>query len=173
MSCKSSSSQSAIVAIFTADVPLSQEIRSPVSAVCGILFRMTPENSPRIRALRMLMMMDAVVLTGLGALFIAVPRRIEAAFHFQNLPVGVDYMIGLWGCVFATVGLGYALAAVNPRRNVLWVQMGIARGVLEIVFGTVCVLRGVVTWEQASFGIFTAAFIAAAYAVLYPRKEGA
>ena len=132
---------------------------------------MTPEDSPRIRSLRMFMMMDAVVLTGLGALFIAMPRRIEAAFHFQNLPAGVDYMIGLWGCVFATLGLGYALAAVDPRRNVLWVQMGIARGVLEAVFGATCALRGVVTWEQASFGIFTAVFIAAAYVVLYPRKE--
>ena len=119
------------------------------------------------------MMMDAVVLTGLGALFIAVPRRIEAAFHFQNLPVGVDYMIGLWGCVFATLGLATMLAAVEPRRNVLWVQMAIARGVLEIVFGAMCVLRGVVTWEQAAFGIFTAVFIVAAYVFLYPRKEAA
>ena len=119
------------------------------------------------------MTMDAVVLTGLGVLFIAVPRRILVAFHFQNLPPGVDYMIGLWGCVFATLGLGYALAAVDPRRNVLWVQMGIARGVLEIVFGIACALRQVVTWEQASFGVFTAVFIAAAYLVLYPRKEAA
>ncbi len=121
----------------------------------------------------MLMMMDAVVLTGLGVLFITVPRRIEAAFHFQDLPAGVDYMIGLWGCVFATLGLGYVLAAVEPRRNVLWVQMGIARGLLEVVFGVMCVFRQIVTWEQASFGIFTAVFIAAAYTVLYPRKEEA
>ena len=121
----------------------------------------------------MLMMMDAVVLTGLGALFITVPRRIEAAFHFQNLPVGVDYMIGLWGCAFATLGLATMLAAVEPRRNVLWVQMGIARGVLEAVFGVACALRRVVTWEQASFGIITAVFIAAAYLVFYPRKEAA
>ncbi len=119
------------------------------------------------------MMMDAVVLTGLGVLFITVPRRIEAAFHFQNLPVGVDYMIGLWGCVFATLGLGYVMAAVAPRRNVLWVQMAIARGVLEAVFGGMCVLRQMITWEQGAFGIFTAVFIAVAYAALYPRKEEA
>ena len=150
-----------------------KKIRSPELRVRVILYSMSLEDSPRIRALRMLMMMDAVVLTGLGALFIAVPRRIEAAFHFQNLPLGVDYMIGLWGCVFATVGLGYALAAVDPRRNVLWVQMGIARGVLEVVFGAICVVRGVVTWEQASFGIFTAVFIAAAYVFMYPRREAA
>ena len=134
---------------------------------------MKPEDSPRIRALRMLMTMDAVVLTGLGILFIAVPRRILMAFHFQDLPPGVDYMIGLWGCVFATLGLGYALAAVDPRSNVLWAQMAIARGLLEVVFGIVCVVREVVTWNQASFGIFTAVFIVAAYLALYPRKEAA
>jgi hypothetical protein len=134
---------------------------------------MMSDNSPRIRALRMLMMMDAVVLTGLGALFIAVPQRIEILFHFHDLPPGVDYLVGLWGCVFATVGLGYALAAVDPRRNALWVQMGVARGLLEVVFGVVCVLRQIVTWEQASFGIFAATFIAAAYLILYPRKEAA
>lgn len=134
---------------------------------------MTPEDSPRIRSLRMFMMMDAVVLTGLGVLFITVPRRIEAVFHFQDLPVGVDYMIGLWGCVFATLGLATMLAAVEPRRNVLWVQMGIARGVLEAVFGVACAVRSVVTWEQASFGIFTAMFIVAAYLAFYPRKEAA
>jgi hypothetical protein len=132
---------------------------------------MSPDNSPRIRALRMLMMMDAVVLTGLGALFVAVPRRIEAAFHFQNLPAGVDYMVGLWGCVFVSLGLGYALAAVDPRRNVLWVQMGIVRGLLEVVFGAVCVVRGLVTWEQGGFGIIIAGFLVAAYAALCPRKE--
>lgn len=139
----------------------------------AILRGMTPEDSPRIRALRMLMMMDAVVLTGLGALFIAMPRRIEAAFHFQNLPAGVDYMIGLWGCVFASLGLGYAVAAVDPRRNVLWVQMGIARGMLEVVFGVMCAVRQVVTWPQVGFGILVAGAIAAAYVALYPAKEAA
>jgi len=154
-------------------IPEEQFGISTCLAIPGTHAGMSPDNSPRIRALRMFMMMDAVVLTGLGALFIATPRRIEAVFHFQNLPPGVDYIIGLWGCVFASLGLGYALAAVDPRRHVLWVQMGIARGLLEVVFGAACVLRGVVTWQQGGFGICVAGFVVAAYAVLYPRKEAA
>ena len=55
-----------------------------------------------MRVLRMLLVMDATVLFLLGALFIVVPHRVELAFHFQNLPAGVSYLIGLWGCVFAT-----------------------------------------------------------------------
>jgi hypothetical protein len=134
---------------------------------------MSPDNSPRIRALRMLLMMDATVLVLLGALFIFAPRQIEAAFHFRDLPAGVDYLVGLWGCCLATLGIGYGIAAFDPRRHVAWVQVGIARGSLEVVFGAICIARGVVTWPQASFGIIVAAFIAGAYLVLYPRKEAA
>jgi hypothetical protein len=124
-----------------------------------------------MRALRMLMMMDGTVLVILGALFILMPRHVEVAFHFDNLPVGVDYLIGLWGCCLATLGFGYGLVAMDPRRHIVWVQIGIARGLLEALFGGWCISRGVINWEQSSFGIIIAAAIGVAYLVLYPRKE--
>ena len=134
---------------------------------------MPPDNTPRMRALRMLLMMDATILVLLGAFFILLPRQILAAFHFADLPRGVDYLLGLWGCCFATLGLGYGIAATDPRRHVAWVQIGIARGLLEVAFGALCLVRGVVDWPQAAFGMIVAAFIAGAYLVLYPRKEAA
>ena len=130
----------------------------------------TADNSPRMRALRMLLVLDATVLFLLGALFIFLPRQVEAAFHFQNLPEGVSYLIGLWGCVFATLAIGYAVAATDPLRHAVWVQVAIARGALEVILGAVYVARDIVTWQQAQFGILTAAFITVAYLVLYPRK---
>src|SRR2546426_652602 len=128
------------------------------------------DNSPRMRALRMLLVLDATVLFLLGALFIFLPRQVEAAFHFQNLPEGVSYLIGLWGCVFATLAVGYGVAALDPVRHVVWVQVGIARGALEVILGAVYVARGVVTWQQAGFGIIIAALISTAYIALYPRS---
>ena len=130
----------------------------------------TADNSPRMRALRMLLVLDATVLFLLGALCIFLPRQVEAAFHFQNLPEGVSYLIGLWGCVFATLAIGYAVAATDPIRHAVWVQVAIARGALEVILGAVYVARDIVTWQQAQFGILTAAFITVAYLVLYPRK---
>jgi hypothetical protein len=132
---------------------------------------MSPDNSPRMRALRMLMMADGTVLLLLGALFILIPRHVEVAFHFDNLPAGVDYLIGLWGCAMATLGLGYGIVAMDPRRHIVWVQIGIARGLLEVAYGGFCIARGIINSEQGSFGIIVAAFIAVAYLVLYPRKE--
>lgn len=123
----------------------------------------------KLTLLRYLLMLDAAVLFLLGALLICVPRGVEAAFHFQDLPLAVSYLIGLWGCVFATLGMGYLVAATNPVRHVVWVQVGIARGGLECVLGLLYLARGVVTWQQAAFGLITAAFITLAYLLLYPR----
>jgi hypothetical protein len=124
----------------------------------------------KITPLRYLLMVDAAVLFMLGALLILAPAQVERAFHFKDLPPAVGYMIGLWGCVVATLGIGYAVAAIDPPRHVVWVQVGIARGALECLLGIIYLVRGVVTFQQAGFGIMVAGTMALAYIVLYPRR---
>jgi hypothetical protein len=121
-------------------------------------------------ALRVLLLLDAGVLFLLGVLLLFMPTQVALAFRFENLPPGVDYLVGLWGCALATMAMGYVAAAQNPVRNVVWVQVGIARGVLECLLGLVSVGRGIVTPQQAGAGIVVAGCIAAAYLVLYPRE---
>jgi hypothetical protein len=120
--------------------------------------------------LRGLLILDAAVLFLLGALLIFAPAQVERAFQFRDLPPAVSYLIGLWGCVFATMGLGYVVAATNPIRHRVWIQVGIARGALECVLGLIYLARGTVTFQQAGFGIIVAALISVAYLTLYPRK---
>ena len=124
----------------------------------------------KLALLRYLLTLDAVVLFLLGAFLIFAPGRVETAFHFQNLPDAVAYLIGMWGCVFATLGIGYAIAAGDPLRHRAWVQVGIARGALECLLGLVYLWRGIVTFQQAGLGIVLAGLMALAYVVLYPGK---
>ena len=51
----------------------------------------------KLSLLRYLLMIDAAILFLLGALLILAPGQVERAFHFQDLPPAVGYMIGLWG----------------------------------------------------------------------------
>jgi len=120
--------------------------------------------------LQILLAMDAIVLFLLGLLLVLAPKQVEMAFHFKDLPEGVSYIIGLWGCVLVTLALGYAVAALDPIRHVVWVQVGIARGALECLLGLIYLARGLVAWQQAGFGVLVAALITAAYIVRYPRK---
>jgi hypothetical protein len=124
----------------------------------------------KLRLLRLLLLADAAILFVLGALFIGAPGKVELAFNFQDLPDAVGYLIGLWGCVLATMAIGYAVAASNPLKHRVWVQVGIARGALECALGLVYLARGIVTFPQAGFGIIVAGLMALAYLVLYPRK---
>jgi hypothetical protein len=127
----------------------------------------------KLTLLRYVLMIDAAVLLLIGALLMFAPTRIETAFHFTALPEAVSYLIGLWGCVFVTLGFGYIIAATHPIKHVAWVQVGIARGVLECTLGLCYVTRGIVTWQQAAFGVITAALMTIAYTVLYPRGGSA
>jgi hypothetical protein len=121
--------------------------------------------------LRLLLVLDALVLFALGTTFIFAPKQVLLAFHFNDLPDGVSYIIGLWGCVLLTMAMGYTVAATNPIRHLVWVQVGIARGALECVLGLVYLARGIVTWPQAIFGIVVAALMTIAYLALYPRRR--
>jgi hypothetical protein len=124
----------------------------------------------KLSLLRLLLRLDAAVLFLLGALLIFAPQSVERAFQFKELPTAVNYLLGMWGCALATLGIGYFQAAAHPLRHVLWVQIGIARGALECFLGTICLVRGIVTFQQAGAGIIVAGLMALAYVVLYPRK---
>jgi hypothetical protein len=123
----------------------------------------------KLSLLRNLLLLDAAVLLLLGMLLVFVPKHVELAFGFKELPPSVSYILGLWGCVLGTMGVGYVVAASDPLRHKVWVQVGIARGALECVLGLVCLARGIVTFQQAGFGIVVAAVITVAYLACYPN----
>ena len=119
--------------------------------------------------LRFLLVIDAAVLFLLGALLVFAPAQVEQAFHFKDLPPAVSYLIGMWGCVVGTMGLGYLVAATNPLRHRVWINIGIVRGALECALGLVYLARGIVTFQQAGLGTLVAGLMALAYMALYPR----
>ena len=127
----------------------------------------------KLLLLRSLLLLDAVVLFLLGALLIFAPTQVERAFHFTDLPPAVKYLIGMWGCVMGTMGLGYLMAATNPLRHRVWINIGIIRGVIECALGIVYLAQGVVTMGQAGFGTLVAGLMALAYVLLYPRQPRA
>src|SRR5437763_15078295 len=100
----------------------------------------------KMTLLRGLLMLDAAILFLLGALLILAPHLIEQAFGFSGLPSAVSYLIGLWGCLFATTAIGYVVAAADPLRHLLWIQLGIGRGALECAVGIVYLAQGIVSF---------------------------
>ena len=120
--------------------------------------------------LRGLLVVDAAVLFLLGGMLILAPVQVEQAFHLQDLPPAVAYLLGMWGCLMATMGFGYLVAATHPLRYRVWINIGIIRGALECALGIVYLVRGTITLQQAGLGTLVAGLLAVAYVVLYPRQ---
>ena len=127
----------------------------------------------KLLLLRGLLVFDAAVLFLLGGLLIFVPAQVERAFHFQDLPPAVAYLIGMWGCLMATMGFGYLVAATHPLRYRVWINIGIIRGGLEFALGIFYLARGTITFQQAGLGTLVAGLLALAYLGLYPRQPRA
>jgi hypothetical protein len=125
----------------------------------------------KLRVTGILLALDAAVLFLLGTLLLVIPRHVLFAFGFRDLPIGVTYIIALWGSALLTMALGYWKASADPARHLVWAQVGIARGALEFAVGIVYLLRGIVTFPQAGVGIILAGLFAAAYLIYYPRSE--
>jgi hypothetical protein len=123
----------------------------------------------RFPALRALILADASVLMLLGVALIFRPQGVAQALDFRDLPASGDYLIGIMGGLFLTTGLGYLAALRDPLRNLIWIQLGIARGALEVLLGVVYISLGTVSWRQAGFGLIAAATIGAGYLFFYPH----
>src|SRR4051812_43178487 len=117
----------------------------------------------KLSPLKNLLLLDAAILIVIGGFFIIAPHQITAFFKFSNVPTAVNYLIGLWGCVLITLGAAYVIAATNPVRHRLWIQIGIARGALETLLGLTYLAIGAVTFSQAGFGTVAAAVMTIAY----------
>jgi hypothetical protein len=123
----------------------------------------------KLTPLRYLLLWDAALLILLGAVLIFMPGEVQRVFHFNDRPASMNYVLGLWGCVLASLGLGYLVAAKDPVKHLVWVQVGIVRGALECVLGIVYLTRGIATFQQAGLGIILAGLISLGYIAFYPR----
>jgi len=132
---------------------------------------MSDSRAVKLRVTGILLALDAAVLFLLGTLLLVLPRHVLFAFGFADLPIGVTYIVALFGCAVLTMAIGYWKASADPVRHLVWVQVGIARGALECAVGIVYLLRGIVTFRQAGVGIILAGLFAAAYLIYYPRSE--
>jgi hypothetical protein len=125
----------------------------------------------KLRVTGILLALDAAVLFLLGTLLLVLPQHVLFAFGFVDLPLGVTYIIALWGCALLTMAIGYWKASADPVRHLVWAQVGIARGALEFAVGIVYLLRGIVSFRQAGLGIILAGLFALAYLLFYPRAQ--
>ena len=129
------------------------------------------DSSLRLKLLRIVLIADAVVLVILGVLLIAAPQQMFSWFGMEGMPTGSFYILGMWGALMATMGLGYALASARPGASYAWMVAGIIRAVLEVGVSAAYYAGGIVSLRNSGLGMILALLFAVAYLALYPASS--
>lgn len=123
----------------------------------------------RADLLRHLLLVDAALLALIGGALIGAPAEVAKVLHMQALDAQTRYIVGILGCVYLSMAPGYLNASLFPYTATPWVQIGIARGLLECALGVYFIARGYLAFQQVSLGLVVGGAVALAYIVLYPR----
>ena len=124
-----------------------------------------------IRALKVTLIVAAIVGFIFGAMFLIFPDQTGALFNFPEFPQEVRYTLGLLGAVGVAFSVGFVLAARDPVRHRTWVQAGLICYALSLVMTIYYLLRGTISWDQATVAFIIQVVFVIAFTVLYPRKQ--
>ncbi|MCC7479762.1 hypothetical protein IT575_15075 [bacterium] len=131
------------------------------------------DSATRNKLLRIIMLADFAVLAVLGLLLIFAAEPMFTTFHLdfgsERALGAARYIVGMWGALMATMGLGYYFAAQNVAQSRSWVLAGLARAVIEVVVSVLALTQGLVSFRTAGLGMFLALWFAIAYLILLPR----
>ncbi len=123
-----------------------------------------------LRALKVTLIVFAIVSFILGGMMLIFPDQTGALFNFPEFPKEVRYLVGLLGGLFVAFGVGYVLAARDPARHRTWVQVALVALALHLVTAIYYLLRGTISWDIATVPVIIDIVFFIAFVVLYPRQ---
>jgi len=123
-----------------------------------------------IKALKVVLIIWAAlgILVGLGYIF--APQQVGAMMGFEQGPAYVPYFLAMLGITYVTIGAFLIVAARDPIRNILWVQLAIVWAILAVAAAVYSMMRGFVTFEQAGVGLIIDSAFFVALMALYPYR---
>lgn len=123
------------------------------------------------RALKVTLIVVAIVAFIFGVMLLVFPNQFGALVNFPEFPQEVNYIAGLLGAMYVMLAVGFVLAARDPARHRTWVQAGLVGYALSLMMTISYLLRGAISWNQATIGFIIQVVSLIALVVLYPRKQ--
>lgn len=123
-----------------------------------------------IKALKVTLIVFGVrnILVGLG--FIVIPQLFTNIWGSGEMADYVPYIMGALGISLIAPSVWLIAAARDPLRHITWVKFGILWMLLAVVVQLYSVIQSAVDFSQASIGIITDGFFAAALLAFYPWR---
>ena len=123
-----------------------------------------------IKALRVVMIVWAIIMILYGLAFIFVPEQLGAMSGFEKGPAYVAYLGALLGVSWIVPAVFVIIAARDPLRNIMWVKFVTVLQVLALAADVYSLLRGFIDLSQGGMGLILDAVLAVLLLVFYPWR---
>ncbi len=109
------------------------------------------------------------ILFGLG--FVFAPEQLCSMFGFEKAPTYVPYFLAFIGISYIVAGVFVIIAARNPLKHIMWVQLAIAWSLLDALSALYFIIRGNVNFSQAGMVPIIDVVFVVAFLALYPWRK--
>ena len=123
-----------------------------------------------VKALKVTMIVYAVIGILFGLAFIFVPRQLSAMFGHDALSALAGTLAVALGASFVSACIFLIIAARDPLKHILWVKYAIVFAILMLAAELYSFIIGYLDFSQAVMGIIIHAVFAAALLAFYPRR---
>lgn len=123
-----------------------------------------------IKALKVTMILYAVIGILFGLAFIFVPRQLGAMFGYEGGPAHVAALMAALGVSFISACIFLIIAARDPLKHILWVKYAIVFAILMLAVNIYSFILGYSNFRQAAVDIIIHAVFAAALLAFYPWR---
>ena len=123
-----------------------------------------------IKALKVVMIVWAIIVILYGLAFIFVPEQLGAMVGLEKAPAFVAYLSAMLGVSWIVPSVFVIIAARDPLRNIMWVKFVTVLQVLIFAADVYSLMRGYVNWSQGGMGLIIDAVFAVLFLVFYPWR---
>ncbi len=123
------------------------------------------------KALKVTMIVYAVIVILLGLTFIFVPSIVAAIFGLEDLPSSTAALGVVVGASLISACIFFIIAARDPIKNILWVKYAIVFAIFHIAADLYSAILGYEAFVEAAPGIILHVVFAVLFLVFYPWRK--
>jgi len=109
------------------------------------------------------------ILTGLVLIF--APEQFVSMSGFDKGPAYVSYFLALVGIAWTLPGIFVIIAARDPLKHIMWLQMAIFWSILDALAGLFFIIRGNITFSQMGSTVIIDTVFTVIFLALYPWRK--
>jgi hypothetical protein len=121
-----------------------------------------------VKALKVTMIVYAVILILLGLIFIFVPSLVATMLSLEESPPSTSALAAVVGTSLISACIFFIIAARDPIKNILFVKYAIVFAIFHVFGDLYSVIRGYTAFSDALVGIILHVVFAILFLVFYP-----